>query len=392
MGRPKKQNREPFWRSERNCWYVQNGTTQVRLSPDKDEAWRLWHEFMARPPEQQEAAASSGPDAHAVSVLDAFLDWCQKHKAGRTYDWYLNYLESFARSLPSGLTVAKLKPFHVQQWIDGNPTWKTGQRGAIIAVQRAFNWAVRMGLIASNPVRSLEKPKAGRREHVISDEQFKLIISLIRDLEFRDLLTVCWETGCRPQEVLSVETSHVNAADGCWVFPVDESKGKERQRIVYLTNTALEITKRRMAGRHFGPLFLNTDGLPWTASALNCRFSRLRLALGRKKAEELGLTPPKIKRLTKAQRIDGMVRQKHLDAMHERQREIAATGRRIVPRYSLYTFRHSWCTHALERGVDAVTVAVLMGHRDTTMISRVYAHLMQRRDHLRDAVKKAAGA
>ena len=48
MGRPKKQNREPFWRSERNCWYVQNGSTQVRLSPEKDEAWRLWHEFMAR--------------------------------------------------------------------------------------------------------------------------------------------------------------------------------------------------------------------------------------------------------------------------------------------------------------------------------------------------------
>jgi integrase len=36
-----------------------------------------------------------------------------------------------------------------------------------------------------------------------------------------------------------------------------------------------------------------------------------------------------------------------------------------------------------------VTVAVLMGHRDTTMISRVYGHLMQRRDYLREAVRKA---
>ena len=100
MGRPKKQNREPFWRSDRSCYYVQDGTRQVRLSPDKDEAWRLWHEFMARPPEQREAAPPSGPDAQAVAILDAFLDWCQKHKAGRTYDWYLGYLESFARSLP----------------------------------------------------------------------------------------------------------------------------------------------------------------------------------------------------------------------------------------------------------------------------------------------------
>ena len=278
-----------------------------------------------------------------MSILDAFLDWCLKHKAERTYDWYRGYLESFARSLPSGLTVGKLKPFHVQQWIDGNPTWKTGKRGAIIAVQRAFNWAVRMGLIAASPVRTLEKPKAGRREHVISAEQFELIASLVRDEEFRDLLTVCWETGCRPQEALSVETTHVNAAEGCWVFPVNESRGKERQRIVYLTDTALEITKRRMVGRHVGPLFLNTDGLPWTASALNCRFARLRLALGRKKTEELGLTPPKIRRLTKTQRTDGMVRQKHLDAMHERQREIE-NGGGIVQRGAAADGRPKWAT------------------------------------------------
>src|SRR5271157_4305890 len=70
--------------------------------------------------------------------------------------------------------------------------------------------AVRMGLIESNPVRSLEKPKAGRRDHVISADQFRTILFLVKDAEFRDLLTVCWETGCRPQEALSVEAAHVD--------------------------------------------------------------------------------------------------------------------------------------------------------------------------------------
>jgi integrase len=147
-----------------------------------------------------------------------------------------------------------------------------------------------------------------------------------------------------------------------------------------------------MAAHPYGPLFLNTDGRPWSPSALNCRFARLRMALGRKKLDEMGLTPPKIKRLTKPQRSDATARTVHREALSERRRQIAALARRHVPRYSLYTFRHSWCTHALERGVDAVTVATLMGHRDTTMISRHYAHLMQRRDHLRESVRKAAGA
>lgn len=43
MGRPRKQNREPFWRSKRDCWYVHHGSTTIRLSADKDEdeAWRV---------------------------------------------------------------------------------------------------------------------------------------------------------------------------------------------------------------------------------------------------------------------------------------------------------------------------------------------------------------
>ena len=43
-----------------------------------------------------------------------------------------------------------------------------------------------------------------------------------------------------------------------------QSKGKERQRIVYLADKALAITKRLMARHLGGPLFLNTDGKPWT--------------------------------------------------------------------------------------------------------------------------------
>jgi integrase/recombinase XerD len=248
-----------------------------------------------------------------------------------------------------------------------------------------------MGVIEANTIRSIEKPKAGRRDHVITANQFKTILGLVRDPEFRDLLTVCWETGCRPQEALSVEARHVNLDAGCWAFPVNEAKGRKYQRIVYLTDTALVITGRQMELHPRGPLFRNTDGLPWSPSALNCRFARLRLALGRKHLAESGLMPPKLKRLSKAQRSDLVIREAHRESVIERQRQIARLAKRHVPRYSLYTFRHSWCTYALERGVDAVTVAVLMGHRDTTMISRVYSHLMQRRDHLRDAVRKAAG-
>ena len=221
---------KPFFRSARDAWFVQVGAKQINLGKDRESAFRRYHEIMGRP----EAVAVPTATRTAVGVMDAFLDWCQKHKAARTYDWYRAYLESFGRVLPRDLPVAQLRPFHVQHWLDANPAWRTGKRGAVIAVQRAFNWALRMGLIDANPVRSIEKPKAGRRDRVISAAEYDALVAAVGDEEFRDLLATCWETGCRPQEALAVEARHVDLANACWTFPVDESKGKRHQRVVLL--------------------------------------------------------------------------------------------------------------------------------------------------------------
>lgn len=77
---------------------------------------------MGRPKTDPQPVAADA----VLGVLDAFLDWCSKHKASRTYDWYRDYLESFAHTIPPGLSIPGLKPFHVQQWLDANPNWKTG--------------------------------------------------------------------------------------------------------------------------------------------------------------------------------------------------------------------------------------------------------------------------
>jgi integrase len=170
-----------------------------------------------------------------VSVLCAFLDWCQTHRAARTYDWYRDYLRSFARSIPRDLPVDRLKPIQVPEWVDAQPGWGRGQRGAISAVQRAFTWAAKMGLIDASPVRHVEKPRAGRRDVVITSEEYAWSLGQAKDEEFRDLLVVCCETRCRPQEILAVEARHVDLDSGRWVFPPDEAKGQKTHRVVYLS-------------------------------------------------------------------------------------------------------------------------------------------------------------
>ena len=45
---------------------------------------------------------------------------------------------------------------------------------------------------------------------------------------------------------------------------------------------------------------------------------------------------------------------------------------------------------ALQRGVDALTVAILMGHKDPSQLAKVYQHLSHNPKHLLEQAKKAA--
>jgi integrase len=359
---------------------------------------------------EEPSIVSDSPPAVAT-VLDEFPGWLKGRvqegsKAARTLAWYTDYLNSFLEYLRSiepsqppvpTITADQLQPLHVYRWVDAHPDWKSGKRGAMVAVQRAFNWAAKAGLLkavgGSSPLAGLEKPQQGRREQLVTPEEFEDILSCVKDQPFADLLETSWDTGARPHELFAVEARLVDLPNGRWVFPVKESKGKKTQRVVYLTENALAITKRLMVEHPEGPIFCNSEGQPWCASSVKCRFQRLRDELGRRRLIKLGLMPPKIKRLTYEQRQEPGRREAHHQAVLERRRQIKALAKQHGMKYSLYAFRHAFCTSALESGqLDAVTVSVLMGHKDTTMISRHYSHLTQRLGHLRAAATKARSA
>ena len=278
MGRPRKQSREPFWRSDRSCYYVQHGTRQVRLSPDKDEAWRLWHEFMANPPSPDEPRpVAPGPGVEAIEILDAYLDWCQKNKAARTYAWYRENIQKFASALPDGLRVSDLKPYHLTRAMDGYAHWANNTKHDFIsAVKRAFTWAEAEGLIEKNPLSHVKKPAREAREMAVSQAEYDRVIETIKEPCFRDLIELSWETGARVQELRKIEARFLDLPTGRLVFPPRQAKGKKHHRVVYLTDRAKEILARLAEAHPSGPLLLNSEGNAWTKDAINCAFCRLQ--------------------------------------------------------------------------------------------------------------------
>jgi integrase len=231
---------KPFFKKSHGSWYVEIDRKQHKLGPNKDQAFEQYHELMQARPKPADCSL-------AVGVIDAFLEWVKLNKSPRTYEWYLRHCQAFARSIPRHLSVGQLKPHHVTALLNKHPKWSsTTKNGLCRAVQRAFRWAEKEELIVRSPVAHLEKPKCKRREVVITPPEFAEILSSFQSTAVRDLLETAWETGARPQELTTVEARHFDPRRGRWVFPAEESKGKEHPRVVYLNERALEITRRRM--------------------------------------------------------------------------------------------------------------------------------------------------
>ena len=320
MPRPNK----PWYRKDRKRWYVTINGVWHNLGPTKKEAMKKFHQLMAEP-----YAKPTSPDA-ALTIIDKFLDWTQRNKSEETYKWYKKHCQSFAKYLAEKqlreIPADSLKTHHVQDWIDSHEKWSDGTKhGAWRAINRTFNWAVKQEYTEKNPATNVERPTPPTRERIITPDQFKTIIENVLDDDFKDLLNVSWDTGCRPQESLRVTKANVHAQ--CWIFKPDEGKkhrGRKKIRFVYLTDRAWEITQRRALKFPEGPIFRNTEGNPWTPFSVDCRFKRLKKHVGEK--------------------------------------------------FCLYDFRHSLDARMREAGVDSFDIAALLGHSDLSMLGRVYSH------------------
>src|SRR5262245_12035865 len=102
----------PFFRSARNCWYVQIGKQQLRLHPDEDEAIKLYHELMTKRAVNPVHVVSS--ELTVAEVFDKFLIWCEKHRAKRTFEGYKKHIQRFCKALPEteSMPSSQLRPFH----------------------------------------------------------------------------------------------------------------------------------------------------------------------------------------------------------------------------------------------------------------------------------------
>lgn len=375
--------REPqsWYCKDRDAWFATIACVRHNHGLNKKKAQDSSCKLM-----QQPKKARVSVKAFAV-VADNFLKWLTNNRSPATYEWYRYRIERFCLRWPD-LVAADIRPLHVQQWVDSYSVLsQTSRRNYVRSVKRCVKWATQQGYLPTDPVASMEVPGAESKDVCISPAEFEELCSYIRDETFLDLVRVAFESGCRPQEILRVEARHFDAKNGRWVLPPKEAKGKKKPRIVYLSAFGQQVTEKLCKLFPEGKLFRNTKGKARTTDAVNCGFLRLQIRIGKDQIKKQGLE------------LDTLV-QEHLNQEGEgRQFKGLSVAERIkfrnciastyAPKYSLYALRHSWSTRALQSGLDALTVAVLMGHNDPSTRSRVYQHIAHSPEHMRKQAARA---
>lgn len=330
-------------------WYGRIQGRKIFLAPGsatKTEAQGVLVKLLA----EQAATGrveSRGGGYSTREVLDLFLTATsgavdRGELALLTLAGYERYL-SLAREALGHIQARDLRPAAITAWLDSRKGWGTTSRfNAITAVKRAFGWARREGHIDADPLADMARPTPQRRRAILDHGQVAAIFAALPEEDpFRDLLTALRETGARPGEVYGLTADRVDLDAGTWrVTDKVRRKTGDAHRTVYLSDAAVELSRRLVAKHPTGALFRNAKNRPWTRNAVAIRFGRL--------GSKLGI-------------------------------EAGAVA---------YSFRHLYVTDALERGVPPATVAELVGHRNLDMIARVYSRLKGRTSHLRDAARK----
>jgi integrase len=191
------------------------------------------------------------------------------------------------------------------------------------ALNRAYHASKIVSAEAWRKVKPYRQVAAARVRHLLIAESRRLVNAC--DPEFRAVVRVGLETGCRYGEICRLQVGDFNPDAG--TLAVRRSKSGKPRHVV-LTPEGAAFFAQLVAGRAGGELLLrHADGSAWGRSHQQTPMAR------------------------------------------------AVARARISPSATFHTLRHTWASHAVMAGMPLMVVARNLGHVDTKMVERHYGHL-----------------
>lgn len=310
-----------------------------------------------------ETALSTGTpiEAATMTASEFFEKWFEHVKpnlAANTFAFYQGTIQRYATPVLGSVLLGDVTPFAIQEIY--NKLAKADKirtaHSLHSALSKAFNQAIKWGMLRDNPTKRADKPKAKYKEKkVFTLEQLQLFLKFAADDPHFLLFQFAIQTGMRPAEYLALRWSDVdldkqtaavnqtvqfNRTGGGYYFK-DPKTPKSRRLIPLSANTvnSLREHKRKQnafilkSGANYFRLdlvFPNQCGNP--QNPINLFQRHFQLILGQCGLKDEGFT--------------------------------------------LYSLRHACATLLLLAGENPKIVSERLGHSNINLTLQVYSHVL----------------
>ncbi len=293
--------------------------------------------------------------------LDRWLSQAVKPTtAPATHARYKAAVENQLKPKIGGLRLTMIRPIHVEQLyrsLDEDGCSARGQQLAGITLGRALKHAVRLRLIAFNPVREVDKPRVPKTELSVWDRsQASTFLQAAAGDRLEALYVVALGVGLRQGELLGLQWPDVDFDAGTLTVrrSLEELSGKLR----------LKETKTGRGRRIDLPQFV--------AAALS-RHRAAMLAEGHIAAPVFCDTQ------------GGFLRKGNLS----RRSFVPLVAKSGLPPIRFHDLRHTCATLLLSEGVNPKIVAEILGHSKVQVTLDTYSHVLPTMQ--RDAAARMQG-
>jgi integrase len=329
----------PWYRKARDMWFATVNGVQICLEVKGEENAEAAAAALKALIAAAEAKGVEPKEIRSPTIEKAVAHYLAQIRSRvklvtfTSYEWFLG---QFAEAVGPETALAALTAHTVEATAD-RAQWSSSTRNGYLGAVGTFLRD------AGHPLRLRRPPKESRGADAVWTETEWLLMCGAARGDFRPLMLVLRETGCRPSEAAGLTVENVDWANRSARLKCHKTAGKGKARVMHFSDAVMAVLAEQRMQYSAGHLFLNEESRPFTGQSLSRRCELCR--------ERAGVKRP----------------------------------------ITLYGLRHSYCTKALAQGLSNAQVAALVGNTEA-MIAKHYSHIDADAQLLKELAEKISRA